>query len=320
MPSADVDVRALVARIDSLLADVESIENETARETSLAAVTALVDLYGEALARILAHVTKHAEPSAGLLRVLLRDELVRHLLLLHDLHPDGTLDDRSETVSNAERNGHAPALVTLARAPARNAHVTRAPAVVKHEAADRCEMCAGEIADDHRHLVDIEERRLKCVCRPCSLLFSEQALVNRRYRLVGDTVRGELTDFELDDAVWDALGIPVGLTFFYFDSGAGRVVAMYPSALGATMSQLPLDAWNGLTDRNPVLRSLTPDTEALLANRTRGKRDYWLVPIDRCYALVGLIRAQWKGIAGGDDVWHEIDGFLETLRHEAAAH
>jgi Fe-S cluster biogenesis protein NfuA len=88
MPSADADVRALVARIESLLADVESIEHAAARETSLAAVKALVDLYGEGLARILAHVAEHAEPSAPVLRALGRDELVGHLLLLHDLHPD----------------------------------------------------------------------------------------------------------------------------------------------------------------------------------------------------------------------------------------
>jgi uncharacterized protein DUF5947 len=212
---------------------------------------------------------------------------------------------------------HSSRLGRLARARATAASLTESASPTTPETIDHCEMCAGAIPAEHRHLVDIEERRLKCVCRACSLLFSEQASVNRRYRLVGDTARGELTDFELDDAVWDALGIPVDLAFFYVDSGAGRVTAMYPSALGATMSQLPLEAWDGLAERNPVLRSLTPDTEALLANRTRGRRDYWVVPIDRCYALVGLMRAQWKGINGGDDVWRAIDGFLERLRREA---
>jgi uncharacterized protein DUF5947 len=215
---------------------------------------------------------------------------------------------------------HSSRLGRLARAPATVALPVAGASPATHAAVDRCEMCAGMISAEHRHLVDVEERRLECVCRACSLLFSEQASVHHRYRLVGETVRGEVTDFQLDDALWDSLGIPVGLAFFYFDSGAGRVTAMYPSALGATVSQLPLDAWDGLVERNPVLRSLAPDTEALLVNRTRGRRDYWVVPIDRCYALVGLIRAQWKGIGGGDDVWREIDAFLMTLRQVATAH
>lgn len=224
------------------------------------------------------------------------------------------------TTHSALGSIHSSRLGRLARAPKDVSTPATSSSPRTHEVVDRCEMCAGAIPAEHRHLVDVEEQRLKCVCRACSLLFSEQASVNHRYCLVGDTVRGELTDFELDDALWDSLGIPVGLAFFYFDSGAGRVTAMYPSALGATTSQLPLDEWGKLAEQNPVLRSLTADTEALLVNRTRGRRDHWIVPIDRCYALVGLIRAQWKGINGGEDVWREIDGFLERLRRESTVH
>ena len=57
--------------------------------------------------------------------------------------------------------------------------------------------------------------------------------------------------------------------------------------------------------------------EALLVNRVGGARRQWLVPLDDCYALVGLIRTRWRGLSGGSEVWHEIDGFFEELDRRA---
>ena len=62
-----------------------------------------------------------------------------------------------------------------------------------------------------------------------------------------------------------------------------------------------------------MLGELEPDVEALLVNRARGARDHWLVPIDECYALVGLIRTRWRGFTGGQEVWEEIGRFFEQL-------
>jgi hypothetical protein len=53
--------------------------------------------------------------------------------------------------------------------------------------------------------------------------------------------------------------------------------------------------------------------EALLVNRSRGARQYFLVPIEDCYSLVGLIRTRWRGLSGGTEVWGEITAFLEGL-------
>jgi Fe-S cluster biogenesis protein NfuA len=64
----DLQARELVARLDVLLEDVHDVE----------LVQALVALYGEGLARIAARL-----PLAD----LVDDELVSHLLLMHDLHP-----------------------------------------------------------------------------------------------------------------------------------------------------------------------------------------------------------------------------------------
>jgi hypothetical protein len=62
-----------------------------------------------------------------------------------------------------------------------------------------------------------------------------------------------------------------------------------------------------------VLDELKPDVEALLVNRARGARDQWLVPIDECFSLVGLIRTNWRGLTGGREVWDKLGRFFEQL-------
>jgi hypothetical protein len=175
-------------------------------------------------------------------------------------------------------------------------------------AEERCDLCAEPIPPEHRHLLDLESRRLLCACRACSILFDRSGAGGGHYRLIPDRVVA--LDVELDDVTWQSLGIPVDMAFFFHSSAAGRVVAFYPSPLGATESLLDLD-----DDR--VLAELEPDVEALLVNRTRGRRECWIVPVDRCYELVGLVRTHWKGFGGGDEVWEALDGFFDRLRKEA---
>lgn len=178
---------------------------------------------------------------------------------------------------------------------------------------ERCELCGEPLADDHRHLVDVARRELKCVCRACSILFNREAASAGRYLLVPDR-RLYLADFELTDAQWEALRIPVGLAFFFHGTPAGRCVAFYPSPMGPTESLLELATWEELERRNPVLAGMRWDVEALLVNRARGERGHFLVPIDECYRLVGLIRTRWRGLSGGQDVWAAIADFFAGLR------
>lgn len=96
-------------------------------------------------------------------------------------------------------------------------------------------------------------------------------------------------------------------------------MALYPGAAGAIQSQLSLDAWSELAAANPALTALQPDVEALLVNRTKGAREYYLAPIDCCYSLAGLIRTHWRGLSGGSVVWDEIDRYFARLRAEAVA-
>jgi hypothetical protein len=77
---------------------------------------------------------------------------------------------------------------------------------------------------------------------------------------------------------------------------------------------LSLDAWSRLFYANRVLAELEPDVEALLINRTNGAREYYRVSIDRCYALVGLIRKHWRGLSGGTDVWDAVHDYFAKLR------
>ncbi len=151
-----------------------------------------------------------------------------------------------------------------------------------------------------------------CACRACKILFDTGAAGGGHYRLVPDR-RLSLPGFELDDVSWEELRVPVEMAFFFHHTGEGRVVAFYPSPAGPTESLLELDAWEEIERANPILRTLEPDVEALLANRSRGARQYFVVPIEDCYALVGLIRTRWRGLSGGKEVWQEIDRFFSEL-------
>jgi hypothetical protein len=123
-----------------------------------------------------------------------------------------------------------------------------------------------------------------------------------------------LRDFEMTDAQWDELAIPISLAFFSYSTPASRVIAMYPGPAGAAESLLSLDAWSGIVAANPTLNEMQPDVEALLVNRIGAARDYYLAPIDECYSLAGLIRTHWRGLGGGAVVWGEIAQFFSELR------
>lgn len=201
----------------------------------------------------------------------------------------------------------------LGRLARRTASEAQAQAEATQE---RCDLCDELIGADHRHLLDLSERELKCVCRACTILFDSGAAGGGHYRLVPDR-RLRIEDFDLDDAGWSALSIPVDMAFLFRSTAESRVVAFYPGPMGATESLLKLRAWEEIEVANPVLTGMEPDVEALLINRARGAREHWLVPIEDCYSLAGLIRTRWKGLTGGQEVWDEIGRFFEDLGRRA---
>ncbi|MGI8779443.1 MAG: DUF5947 family protein [Solirubrobacteraceae bacterium] len=190
--------------------------------------------------------------------------------------------------------------------------IAKRSTVAREAALERCELCGTPIAASHRHLLDLSKRELMCSCQACSVLFATEAASAGHYRLVPDR-RLRIADLELSDLAWEELRLPVEMAFFFHSSAAGHVQAFYPSPMGPTESLLGLEAWAALEQANPVLQTLAPDVEALLVNRVRGARGHWIVPIDECYALVGLIRTRWRGLTGGAEVWQEIGRFFEEL-------
>jgi Family of unknown function (DUF5947) len=196
--------------------------------------------------------------------------------------------------------------------------MARRAAQEREEALERCDLCGAPIAADHRHLLDVASRELMCACRPCALLFDRDAAGagGRHYRLVPDR-RLRVDDLDLDDVTWADLRLPVDMAFFFRSTPAERVLAFYPGPMGATESLLGLEAWAALEARNPLLRTLTPDVEALLVHRALGARRHYVVPISDCYELAGLIRTRWRGLTGGREVWQEIKRFYERLDRRA---
>lgn len=186
--------------------------------------------------------------------------------------------------------------------------------------AERCELCSLEIGSEHPHLIEVTQRNLLCTCDACVLLFSGRA--GTKYKRVPRDIR-LLANFQLSDAEWDGLMIPINLAFFFQNSLDSRVSAFYPSPAGATESLLPLEAWSSIVQANPALNLLESDLEALLVNRVgqsrgAGPAEYYIVPIDACYKLVGLIRLHWRGLSGGAEVWQEIGNFFAELRSKAS--
>ena len=71
----DAVARATVGRIEELLDRAEALPDPAARELALELAGALVEMYGEGLARALRGLAAE-------------DELVGHLMMIHDLHPE----------------------------------------------------------------------------------------------------------------------------------------------------------------------------------------------------------------------------------------
>lgn len=205
---------------------------------------------------------------------------------------------------SATRTSQAPGLYGALR---RFTQQERQPA---RSSLEHCELCSEAIPADHRHLLDLSKRSLVCSCQACSLLFTNEG---SKYRLIP---RRYLTmpDFHMTDAQWDDLMIPVNMIYIFHSTPAQHPMAFYPSPAGPTESLLSLESWEELVESNPILHNLEPDVEALLINRVRDTREYYIVPIDTCYQLVGLIRTSWRGLSGGEEVWKAIAEFFADIQ------
>ena len=174
---------------------------------------------------------------------------------------------------------------------------------------ERCGLCSAPLAERHEHLVEPSSRRVECACQACALLFDHEA--ETRWRRVGRRVTPIPAD-AIEEA-WDSLDLPIALAFVARWSAAeGAAVATSPSPLGVVDHPVRPDQLEALAAAHPAVGALRPDVEALLVHRGPPLRAF-VVPIDRCFALAGRLRAAWSGLGGGPRAAAEVRAFLDAL-------
>ena len=177
---------------------------------------------------------------------------------------------------------------------------------------ERCDLCGSALALDHEHLLEYETQKIACSCDECVVLLCGQE--GSKYLRIPRRIV-ELPDFAFEVMEWESMMIPIHLAFFLRDRSA-RLVAMYPSPAGAVRSQLGMEALERRFAAHSLLSTIHSETEALLVNRSKTESCF-LVPIDECYRLVGLMRMKWRGLSGGAEVWSGIDDFFRELKQKS---
>ncbi|GAA2004254.1 DUF5947 family protein [Nocardiopsis rhodophaea] len=181
---------------------------------------------------------------------------------------------------------------------------------------EQCEMCAEPLDAGHPHIADLGQRSVMCACRGCYLLFTGEGAAGGRYVSIPERYLHD-PRFPLSEARWDELGIPVAMVFLLRNSEQQRTIALYPSPAGATEAAVPDGLAAELPRLNPAFADLADDVEALLLRRRAGSFECFLLPVDACYRLTGLIRTRWKGFDGGEEAWTAIDSFFADLRERS---
>jgi Fe-S cluster biogenesis protein NfuA len=373
----------LLEHVQELQAKLDSAGDPATRELAEELVSAVVQMYGAGLERVVGLLLAAGEEGRRLALALAKEEQVAALLLIHDLHPvpllervQGALEQvrpymeshggnvellsLEEGVARIGLRGScsscAASAVTLELAIKRAleeaapdleglevedvagvstsvptgpslplagggsapesppASLIELPIAMSPASEERCDLCGTTVPEDHRHLLNLVEHRIACVCESCWALRSGDA----EYRPTGGRTLW-LGELELPDEVWASFQIPIGLAFFMESSVAGCVVALYPSPGGATESELHFSSWRRAVELNPILADLEPDVEALIVNRLSDPPAYAIAPIDRCYALTGTVKVNWEGLSGGPRVGEAVSGFFDELRAQADA-
>ena len=82
----DQGLQERVAKMETLLGEIEALKDPNARSKAAEVVQVLLELYGEGLARMMETIAEGEEGERAF-EAFAEDELVSHLLLLHGLHP-----------------------------------------------------------------------------------------------------------------------------------------------------------------------------------------------------------------------------------------
>jgi hypothetical protein len=149
-----------------------------------------------------------------------------------------------------------------------------------------------------------------CACEACWALYSGDA----EYRPTGCGRCGWINASTVTPRRGRAFQIPIGLAFFMRSTVTGGVVAFYPSPAGATESELSLDVLGRAGRAQPVLEHLDPMPRRSSSTAPPSPTSTRSLPIDDCYALVGLIKSRWEGISGGAAIEQAVPEFFEAIR------
>jgi hypothetical protein len=194
------------------------------------------------------------------------------------------------------------------------AALKRVRSIPRVRPGERCDLCAVAIPDEHTHVVNLDTRELLCSCQACYLLFVSGSAGN--LRAVPERYLA-LMGFSLTQSQWETLQVPVSVAFLFSNSRQEEIAAFYPSPAGATECLLPLGAWDEITATHTVLRELLPDVEAALVHVDKDVSECFVVPIDICYELVGVLRKLWRGFDGGKEAQAALAGFFDRVRARA---
>lgn len=90
---ADPEIEALLSSLDAALTEIETLPEGRARDASVEALQTLLLVYGEGMQRMVDKVASLG--GEQILQLFMGDELIEHLLVLHDVHPED-LETRAE--------------------------------------------------------------------------------------------------------------------------------------------------------------------------------------------------------------------------------
>ena len=176
-----------------------------------------------------------------------------------------------------------------------------------------CDLCGTTMPEDHRHLLQLDERRHRvrvrellgaALRRPGVPARPARASCGSRTSTcptssgrASGSRSGSLSSCARRDDGRRALPEP----------GRRDRVGARPGCVGR--------AWPSSTRS---LETLESDAEALVVNRLADPPQYAIAPTDQAYRLVGLVKASWQGISGGPELESAVAGFFDELRAQRA--
>lgn len=179
-------------------------------------------------------------------------------------------------------------------------------------------MCAAPLAgEEQRHLLDLIHHTFLSICNGCALAFGPRGANAGTYRLV-PTRHLALLDFQGTNELGTGPERWGKVAYLLRSSEAGRILILSLDPAGVRESTFDLECWRTLLKANPLLDSLEPDVEALLINRSAQPPSSYIVPIDTCSRLLGLLSRCQQNQKREQEIWEAIEAFFAEIQAEAS--